>query len=332
MKTTILKIADKLNLYPLFYPFTKNTAAMFMLHGIAPGPNDYGALPAGTLREYFVYLKSNNYKVMSLSEYVRAIIHKHDTYKTVVFTVDDGYRDFYLHAFGVFKEFGYPATIFVTGDFVDKRMFMWWDAFVYCFINTKLNEVDLSELEMGKVKLGDTNQRTSTAVAATRYCKKQSHLRKLELIDIVLRKLGVDISKQPEGIYEPLRWSEIKEMHQHGIEFHPHTKTHPIISKVTREQKIVEIEEPKRLLETQLNDRADIFCYPNGQAGDFDEETIELLKKSGYIAAVTGIEGFDNTKRNPDLFRLSRYAIPHKLIIFKQYVSGVEVFKRQIGM
>lgn len=332
MKTTILKIADKLNLYPFFNPFTKNTAAIFMLHGIAPGPNDYGALSAGTLREYFVYLKTNNYRIMSLSEYIRAIIDKRDTYKTVVFTVDDGYRDFYLYAFDIFKEFGYPATIFITGDFVDKRTFMWWDAFVYGFVNTKLNEIDLSELEMGKVKLGDIHQRTSIAIKATRFCKKQSHIRKLELIEIVIKKLGVDISKQPAGIYEPLSWEEIKEMHGHGIEFHPHTKTHPIISKVTREQKIIEIEEPKKLLESHLNDRADIFCYPNGQAEDFDEETIELLKHAGYIAAVTGIEGFESTKKNPDLFRLSRYAIPHKLIIFKQYISGVEVFKRRVGI
>ncbi len=332
MKRKILKIADNLNLYPLFYPFTKNTATMFMLHGIAPGPNNYGALPAGTLREFFVYLKNNNYRVMSLSEYVRAIIDKRDTYKTVVFTVDDGYRDFYLHAFDVFREFGYPATIFVTSDFVDKRMFMWWDAFVYAFINTRLAEIDLSELEVGKVKLGDSSQRADIAVAAVRFCKKQSHTRKLELIDIVLKKLGVDLSGQPSGIYEPLTWEEIKEMHKHGIEFHPHTKTHPIISKVTREQKIVEIEEPKKLLESRLNNRADIFCYPNGQAEDFDEETIELLKRAGYIAAVTGIEGFDNTKKSPDLFRLCRYAIPHKLIIFKQYVSGLEAFKRRIGI
>jgi peptidoglycan/xylan/chitin deacetylase (PgdA/CDA1 family) len=330
MKTAILKFADKLNLYPLFNPFTRNTATVFMLHSIAPGPNDYGALPAGTLRDLLRYLKDNNYRVISLSEYVSAIIHERETYKTVVFTVDDGYRDFYLHAFHIFKEFGYPATIFITSDFIEKRMFMWWDAFVYCFINTKLDEIDLSDLDMGKIRLTDPHQRASVAVAATRYCKKQPHIRKLELIDIVLDKLDVDISRQPQGIYEPLSWPEIKEMHQGGIEFHPHTKTHPIISKVTREQKIVEIEEPKRILESQLNDRADIFCYPNGQAEDFDEETIEILKKAGYIAAVTGIPGFDNTKKHPDLFRLSRYAIPDRLIIFKQYVSGLEVFKTRI--
>jgi hypothetical protein len=84
MKSTILKVADKLNLYPLFYPFTKNTAAIFMLHGIAPGQNDFEALPAGTLRDFFSYLKNSNYRVMSLSNYVRAIIEKQDTYKTVV--------------------------------------------------------------------------------------------------------------------------------------------------------------------------------------------------------------------------------------------------------
>jgi len=190
----------------------------------------------------------------------------------------------------------------------------------------------LSEIELGRVKLGDFSQRSAISLAATRYCKKQAHSRKIELIDKILGMLKVDLSEQPKGIYEPLAWAEIKEMHKHGIDFHPHTKTHPIISKVTREQKIVEIEEPRKILESHLSDRANIFCYPNGQAEDFDEETIELLKDAGYIGAVTGIEGFDNTKKNPDLFRLSRYAIPHRLIMFKQFVSGLEAFKRSVGI
>jgi peptidoglycan/xylan/chitin deacetylase (PgdA/CDA1 family) len=332
MKRTILKFADLINLYPLFNGFTKNTATVFMLHSIVPVDLGHGDITTDILEKYFDYLKRHKYTVLSLSEYVKIIIEKGDTHKCVVFTVDDGYRDFYLHAFKVFKKYNYPATIFVTSDFVDKRLFLWWDTLAYTFENTKLSEIDLTDLGLGILSLADSQQRSAVSLAVIRYCKKLSNTERLGLINKIIKILNVDISDQPKGKYEPLAWSEIEEMHKNRIEFHPHTKTHPIIASVVREQKIVEIEEPKQKLESHLGVPADIFCYPNGQANDFDEETIEILKKSGYIAAVTGVEGFDDTKSSPDLFRLHRYAIPDKMIIFKQFISGLEAFKKRIGI
>jgi peptidoglycan/xylan/chitin deacetylase (PgdA/CDA1 family) len=332
MKRTILKIADLINIYPLFNGFTKNTATVFMLHSIVPVDTGHGEITTGILERYFDYLKRYKYKVLSLSEYVKIIIEKGDTHKCVVFTVDDGYRDFYFHAYKVFNKYNYPATIFVTSDFVDKRLFMWWDSLAYSFEITKLNEIELADLGFGKMPLADLQQRSAAALAVTRYCKKLSNGERLALISKIIKILNVDISDQPKGKYEPLAWSEIEEMQKNRIEFHPHTKTHPIIASVTSDQKIVEIEEPKQKLESHLGVSADVFCYPNGQADDFDEETIEILKKSGYVAAVTGVEGFDNTKSSPDLFRLHRYAIPDKMIIFKQFISGLEAFKKRIGI
>jgi peptidoglycan/xylan/chitin deacetylase (PgdA/CDA1 family) len=332
MKRTILKFADLINLYPFFNGFTKNTATVFMLHSIVPVDTGHGDITTGILEKYFAYLKRHKYNVLSLSEYVKIIKEKGATYKCVVFTVDDGYRDFYLHAYKVFKKYGYPATIFVTSDFVDKRLFMWWDSLAYTFENTKLSEIELTDLGLGKMPLTDPQQRSKAALAVTRYCKILSNVDRLALINKIIGILNVDITDQPKGKYEPLAWSEIEEMHKNRIEFHPHTKTHPIIASVSREQKIVEIEEPKQKLESHLNTPANIFCYPNGQADDFDEETIEILKNSGHIAAVTGVEGFDDTKASPDLFRLRRYAIPDKIIIFKQFVSGLEAFKKRIGI
>ena len=150
MKQLLLKFVDALNLYPLFNKLTRNTATIFMLHSIHPVANKRSDITTSLLDQYLGYLQKHNYRVISLADFVQAIKEKRNTSKSVVFTVDDGYRDFYLHAFSVFRKYGYPATIFLTGDFIDKRLFMWWDKIEYAFQTSKHSVVDLEFIGMAK--------------------------------------------------------------------------------------------------------------------------------------------------------------------------------------
>ena len=90
------------------------------------------------LREYFEYLRRHSYNVISLSSYIDALKNNTDTYKTVVFTVDDGYRNFYLNAFEIFREYAYPATVFLTSDFIEGKLFFWWDTIEYLIRNSSM--------------------------------------------------------------------------------------------------------------------------------------------------------------------------------------------------
>ncbi|RKX27177.1 MAG: hypothetical protein DRP47_06980 [Candidatus Zixiibacteriota bacterium] len=330
MKDLILKIVDNLNLYRLFNRYTRNTATIFMMHAIASQTNpDSSGMDPNLLESFFIFLRENDYQVLSLKQYVQKLREKKATYKAVVFTVDDGYRDFYLNAFDIFCNYGYPATIFLTSDYIDRKLFFWWDQIEYVINNTSKEKLDLSFMERGDVTLSNATDRNESIKLITRYCKTLSNDNKIKLLNHLVEILKVDISSQPNGKYEPLKWSEIAEMQKHGIDFHPHTKTHPIMSKVELEQKRIEIIQPKQRIENQLNSKADIFCYPNGQWVDFDEEVISELKNAGYIAAVTGVEGFDNTQSQTDMFRLKRYPIPSDELRFKQYVCGLENLKRR---
>ena len=299
-----------------------------MVHKIAPESKRIDeSITTERLREYCRYLKKHNYKVFSLTDYVQALINGHKTYKTVVFTVDDGYRDFYDHAYPVFREFNYPVTIFITSDFIEGKLFFWWDTIEYAISSTSKQEIDLSFMNREKMPLTDKPSKNRAITSITQYCKKLENKDKLELIGNLVKELEVDISGQPKGKYAPLSWDEIRDMQKDGIEFYPHTKTHPIMSHTTTEQKQEELAIPKKILEEKLNIKADIFCYPNGTSADFDEETIELLKSTGYIAAVTGMGGFDNTKSKVDMFRLHRFGLPDHPIWFKQFICGLEAFK-----
>lgn len=328
MKSFFLKLVDRLNLFPLFNRYTANTATVFMLHRILPdGEGGSKSLTTGRLTQFLDYLKKHKYNVITLAEYITALKEHRNTYKTVVFTVDDGFRDFYLNAYPIFRDFDYTATVFLTSDFIERKLFLWWNQVEFAIDTTMHMEVDLEFIGYNTFMVDDEQKRSKVTKLIIEHLKKLPNDTKLTIIERLIDRLEVDISDQPVGIYTPLTWDEIIEMSKHRIDFHPHTKTHPIMTRIPYKKKLAELSESKRILENKLNRGLDIFCYPNGGLDDFDEETIKALRETGYTAAVMGIAGFENTKADTDLFRIHRFAIPAEPASFKQYVCGLEYFK-----
>jgi peptidoglycan/xylan/chitin deacetylase (PgdA/CDA1 family) len=62
-----------------------------------------------------------------------------------------------------------------------------------------------------------------------------------------------------------------------------HTRTHPFLSRLDTDEAWTEIHDSKMQLEKHLGIEVTTFCYP---AGDFSEETVDLVREAGYRAAV----------------------------------------------
>ncbi len=78
-------------------------------------------------RAQMQYLADNDFHVVTLSELYDFINgRKGLPQKSVVITIDDGYRSNYDIAFPVLREFGFPATIFLYTDFMGARDAMSW--------------------------------------------------------------------------------------------------------------------------------------------------------------------------------------------------------------
>jgi peptidoglycan/xylan/chitin deacetylase (PgdA/CDA1 family) len=301
-----------------------------MLHRIRPGTDDGGeVLTTGQLGRSLAYLKEQSYTVLSLAEYVKALTERRETYKAVVFTIDDGYRDVYTSAYPVFQQFAYPFTVFLVSDFIERRVFPWWNKIEYVLERTAKREIDLGFMRQPVFTLESDRVRRTVTRKIVDFCKYLPENKKQLVVDQLADSLQVDTGDQPAGKYAPLNWAEITEMAENGVDFYPHTKSHPIMSRISYDRQLEELRLSRTTLETRLRRNMDIFCYPNGMDGDFDGDTIRALRESGYIAAVTAMPGFDNTREMTDLFRLRRFAIPERLEWFKQYVSGLEAIKER---
>jgi peptidoglycan/xylan/chitin deacetylase (PgdA/CDA1 family) len=84
------------------------------------------SIPVSLLRAHVEYLKTHQYKFLSLEDLVAI---KQGTKKvprhSVFIYFDDGFRDNYVNAYPVLKEQGVPATIFLATDLIDQKKTMW---------------------------------------------------------------------------------------------------------------------------------------------------------------------------------------------------------------
>jgi peptidoglycan/xylan/chitin deacetylase (PgdA/CDA1 family) len=91
--------------------------------------NDLSVTPE-QFRQQMQYLSENGYNTIDLYDLSRAVTDKQELPpKSVIVTIDDGYRDNYENAFPILQEFGFEATFFLATDFIDRGLpgYMTWD-------------------------------------------------------------------------------------------------------------------------------------------------------------------------------------------------------------
>jgi len=79
-----------------------------------------------------------------------------------------------------------------------------------------------------------------------------------------------------------LTWPEVIEMKKVGFTFGSHSLTHANLASIDPEQAWKEIDESKKILETQLPEPINFFCYP---FGSYSPEVKKMVAEAGYQAA-----------------------------------------------
>ena len=95
-----------------------------------------------------------------------------------------------------------------------------------------------------------------------------------------------------------LSWEQIKAMHASGlVSFQPHTVTHPKLPLLATEDIEREILDSKKIIESQLGVRCEVFAYPYGR---YDDRVLALVRKH-FKQAMTVRPGFVSPLSDPHL-------------------------------
>lgn len=92
-------------------------ATILMYHSISIDDTAFSVSPR-KFGAQMRFLSESKYKVIPLSELVQRLENNVRLKGEIVITFDDGYKDNFLNAYPILKQYNFPATIFMTTDLV----------------------------------------------------------------------------------------------------------------------------------------------------------------------------------------------------------------------
>lgn len=102
-----------------------------------------------------------------------------------------------------------------------------------------------------------------------------------QIIDELVQELDLNEFCQVEQFY--LTHAQMQEMAQGGMLIGSHTVNHPVMSKLSKTEQIVEIKQSFDYLSPYIDPKWKTFCYPYGGKHSYTDETIEILHQENCL-------------------------------------------------
>jgi peptidoglycan/xylan/chitin deacetylase (PgdA/CDA1 family) len=243
----------------------------------------------------------------------------------VAVTVDDGYRDF-APAYPIFAEYGIPVTVFLITDFLDGKLWLWFDRVQQAFLHAGVPEATIN-MPDGSALRFDLGSPAARRVAGQRMADLAVALSESDRCRLVadlpfLLRAGMPDQLPPDCL--PLTWDSVRALAARGVEFGAHTKSHPILSAVADAATLHdEVAGSKARIEAELGRSVLHFCYPNGKLRDIGPAAIEAVRAAGMRTAVTAEPGLNRAGADALLLRRMAADPAHEELYFRQGMAGL---------
>ncbi len=270
----------------VFGPLCKGKGAILMYHRILPEKFIKQDMKIGlavsceNFEKHLITLKSK-YKFVSMDMFLENLENKKDEF-TIVLTFDDGYKDNFIHALPILKKHKIPALIYVTTNFLEKKVSMWWYELKEKILNSsKLNfeyrqKKYVFNLESDEDKLSAFNKIRNLFL-------KVNLTEQNQLLKIIT---GNEEKKNYANLC--LNLEEIRSLDQDPlITIGSHTHTHPNLKNLSSNEVELEIKKSLSILENLLQHKIKHFSYPYGDKNAVSSREIEIVKKLSFNSAVT---------------------------------------------
>jgi len=275
--------------------------SILMYHRVLPEPDPLltGQMHAALFDTHMRSLKTH-FNCLPLSDAVARLRDGTLPPRAACVTFDDGYRDNVEVALPILRRHEVPAVFFIATGFLDGgRMFN--DTVIEAIRGATVSELDLSDLDAGKLPLSNLDQRRAAISKCLNAAKYRSFDARRDFASELARRSGAQL---PDDLM--MDSSQIDVLIECGMEIGAHTINHPILLKIDDGQAHREIADSKRQLEILTGRPVTLFAYPNGVPGtDYGPAHVQMVREAGFQAAVSTSWGVSSPSIDP--YQLPRF-------------------------
>ena len=195
----------------------------------------------------------NGFTIIS-TETLNSIIKNNELLpaSSVVFTVDDGWKENKENIVAVAEKYKIPVTIFITTSPVETGDSYWWTYIQKAF------DKKLTNLSVGALKLVPNDKRIQELEKIKPFVPQNRDALTVEEVNAISQSPFITIGS--------------------------HTVTHPILTMCNDEKSAYEIVVSKKTLENWTKKPIHFFAYPNG---NYAQREINTLNSNGFQMAFT---------------------------------------------
>jgi peptidoglycan/xylan/chitin deacetylase (PgdA/CDA1 family) len=283
------------------------------------------SMSAENLEARFRMLRDGNYNVLPLDDALRRLYDGTLPPRSVVLTFDDGMYDFRARALPLLRQYGFPATVYLTTFYSEynKPIFGLFCSYVLWRARTRMPVVDVRAL-LGRAGQWDlaTDRGRARAHAEIMDHVGREKLRlpdRIALAERMTELLGDDYGALLEKrVLTVMTSEEAADVARQGVDVQLHTHRHR-----TPNDKALftrEIVENRERIDAIREGTARHFCYPSGE---YRAEFLPWLSEAGVISATTCDPGLASRKSAPLL-------LPR--LVDTSYLSALDVEGWLTGM
>jgi peptidoglycan/xylan/chitin deacetylase (PgdA/CDA1 family) len=230
--------------------------------------------------------------------------------RSLLVTLDDGYRNALTHGAPALLRYGVPAAVFVSTGYIGGKLLYWYDE-----IARRLDQWSEPRIESpvdGKSASWPKEQGARRALAREieQACKRIPNRRRIEYLEYVRARTpeGLELTEGQHHVLDPMNWDEVRSLAALGFEIGSHTVTHPILTNLEPDDLHEELVNSKAEIERQTGKPCFSISYPNGARADYSNAVVEATRAAGYVLGFTLAERLDDHRNGPYL--ISRIGVP----------------------
>jgi peptidoglycan/xylan/chitin deacetylase (PgdA/CDA1 family) len=281
-------------------------------------------LPPAALRARFEMIRDNGYRVLPLREAVDRLRSGTLPPRSIALTFDDGMRDFLDVGLPLLKEFGFPATVYVTTYYAEKQAPVFRVACRYLLWVGRDRSVagDGLTLDGKPLDLHSLDQRDAafTAIEARLTSLDRGSEEEAATLRRLADRVGTDFDRFLEDrLLRIMTPDEIRSLPSDLVDVQLHTHRHRV--PLRKESFDREIEDNRRALATWRPSAAlDGFCYPSGVV---DLRFLPWLRGLKIRISVTCEVGLATSKTEPLLLPRFVDSATRTRVEFAAWLSGL---------